>query len=847
MNHHRRIILPIPLYMIIAIICSPHLKLAGIEFTSPKVPYQISNLSNLQTLDLASSSVVIKNTEWLSRLSSLKYLNLSYIDLSESISLLNNAVRLPSIVELHLVNCLLPNHTAKSFLSPVKNSSNSFAVLDLDSNYLPSYAIYPWLFQFNGSLTDINLSDNQLFGTIPEALGTMRNLQTLDLTNNGLEGCIPSSFSNLVSLRELRLPGNNLNQDLPSLFGYLPKRSLQVMDLYGNQISGSLPDFTKFTALKELYLGLNQLNGSFPEEFEKKSNLLILDLADNRLNGLLPDLSAFGSLLELYFERNLLNGTLAEKLAPMSNLKSLGASSNFFQGIISETHVTNLSSLVYLDLSYNSLVINISAQWSPSFQLDIISLSSCKLGDSFPGWLRTQKNFSVLDVSNTGIIDSIPSWFWESLNQGIRYLNLSSNQIHGTVPDLMSGNLPIIDMSSNNFTGYIPLFPLDTVTLMLNDNMFSGSISSLCNLTILSHLDLSKNKLSGKLPDCWKNFDRMTILNLEFNEFTGSIPDSIGALVYVSMMSMRSNSLTGELPLSLNNCTSLRLLDLGENQLAGKIPEWFGESLSTLVVLSLPSNQFNETLPTNLCSLDRLQILDLSLNKISGNIPKCLENISGMTARSPDSTIEYNAIGLERTRLTYRARYVFKALLQWKGRQSEYQKTLGLVVSIDLSSNKLSGEIPSEITSLLALVALNLSRNSLTGPIPQDIGQLRRLDFLDLSRNDLLQSFDVSSYAGNPTLCGVPLPNRCLGDDEPRSSKDKDVTEEEFDDNLINKDFYVSIVVGFAIGFWGLCGSLILKDSWRHAYFRLFDTVRDRILVTMETSFARIQRRTSLK
>nr|GFD17008.1 receptor-like protein EIX2 [Tanacetum cinerariifolium] len=202
--------------------------------------------------------------------------------------------------------------------------------------------------------------------------------------------------------------------------------------------------------------------------------------------------------------------------------------------------------------------------------------------------------------------------------------------------------------------------------------------------------------------------------------------------------------------------------------------------------------------------------------------PKCLENISGMTARSPDSTIEYNAVGLERTRQTYRARYVFKALLQWKGRQSEYQKTLGLVVSIDLSSNKLIGEIPSEITSLLALVALNLSRNSLTGPIPQDIGQL---DFLDLSRNDLvngiptsfsqlsnlgsldlsfnnlsgriptstqLQSFDVSSYAGNSALCGAPLPNRCLGDDEPRSSKNEDVTEQESNDNLINKDFYVS-------------------------------------------------------
>ncbi|MFS7996906.1 putative leucine-rich repeat-containing, plant-type, leucine-rich repeat domain superfamily [Helianthus anomalus] len=51
-----------------------HLKLSNIELTSPKFPYQLGNISNLQTLDLASTSVVIKNTDWLAHHSSLKYL-----------------------------------------------------------------------------------------------------------------------------------------------------------------------------------------------------------------------------------------------------------------------------------------------------------------------------------------------------------------------------------------------------------------------------------------------------------------------------------------------------------------------------------------------------------------------------------------------------------------------------------------------------------------------------------------------------------------------------------------------------------------------------------------------------
>ncbi|CAH1428089.1 unnamed protein product [Lactuca virosa] len=643
---------------------------------SGEIGSSLLSLNSLTYLDLSGNSftptsIVLKNTDWLSHLSSLKYLNLSYIDLSDSLGLLNNAIRLPSLVDLRLVNCLLPNNTAKSFFPSMTNLSNSFAVLDINSNYLPASEIYPWLFKFSSSLTDINLSDNELLGIIPEEFGTFKNLQTLDLTNNGLEGGIPVSFGNLGNIRELFLSGNNLNQDLPSFFSNLPQMSLQVLDLYGNQLSGSLPDFTTFTALKELYLGQNQLNGSFPRDFEKISNLSILDLADNRINGFLPNLSVFTSLRELYFERNLLNGTLAEKLEPLSKLESLGASSNFFQGTISETHVANLSRLRYIDLSNNSLAIEIGSDWSATFQLETISLSSCKLGSSFPGWLRTQTNFSVLDISNTGINDSVPSWFWESLIPGIRYLNLSSNQIQGLIPDLdfISGNQPIIDMSSNNFSGNLPLFPLDIVTLKLNDNMLSGSISSLCNLTTLSLLDLSNNKLSGELPECWNTLNNLAILNLEDNGFIGVVPESMGALEFVSMISIRGNSLTGELPPSLRNCTSLLLLDLGENQLSGKIPEWLGESLSLLLVLSLQSNQFHGAIPTSLW----------------------------MTMRDRGtlrSSFEYNAVGLVRTRLAVRARVVFKVLLQWKGRQSEYQNTLRLVVSVDLSSNRLTGEIP---------------------------------------------------------------------------------------------------------------------------------------------------------
>nr|GEX66090.1 putative leucine-rich repeat protein, plant-type [Tanacetum cinerariifolium] len=303
---------------------------------------------------------------------------------------------------------------------------------------------------------------------------------------------------------------------------------------------------------------------------------------------------------------------------------------------------------VHLDLSLNSLVLELDFEWSPNFLLEVISLSSCKLGPSFPTWLQTQKNFSIIDISNTQIDDPVPDWFWKQLTPNLRYLNVSFNKIQGSVPDLMYGDQSYIDLSSNNFLGPVPWFPSNTQTLVLSNNMFSGSISFVCNFTTIGKLDLSKNQFLVELPNCWMNLTRLFYLNLESNNFSGVIPSSIGFLSYIGMLSMR-NSLTGELPSSLQSCTLLQLLDVGENNLYGLIPVWIRKCLTELCVLSLPSNGFNDTLPPSLCKLSKIKILDISINSIFGTIPKCLSNLKGMTKRVTEVMFfGVNTVGLER-------------------------------------------------------------------------------------------------------------------------------------------------------------------------------------------------------
>ncbi|XP_039687310.1 receptor-like protein EIX2 isoform X2 [Medicago truncatula] len=93
-----------------------------------------------------------------------------------------------------------------------------------------------------------------------------------------------------------------------------------------------------------------------------------------------------------------------------------------------------------------------------------------------------------------------------------------------------------------------------------------------------------------------------------------------------------------------------------------------------------------------------------------------------------------------------------------------------------------------------------------------------------------LQSRDASSYIGNPKLCGAPLNNCTITEENPKTAMPS--TENE-DDESIKESLYLGMGVGFAAGFWGICGSLFLIRKWRHAYFRFIYGVGNRLYVTL--------------
>jgi Leucine-rich repeat (LRR) protein len=460
------------------------------------IPHQLGNLSTLHYLNLGDNNLYVMNLQWLSGLPLLQHLDMSHVNLSQASDWLPDINKLPSLLELRLSDCYLSGSTPStpsinfSSLSTLDLSSNNFentsnilwvfglhnlVSLDLSFNWFQgpilvdlqnmtslrhldlsgnafNSSIPNWLYSFS-RLEFLNLRSNNLQGTISSSIGNLTSAISIDLSDNELGGKVPRSLGNLCNLREIGLSGNQWSQEISEVLESLSKcvsNGLEMLGLSYANLSGHLSDeIGQFKNLVTLDLGYNSISGPIPESIGNLSSLRLLDLDGNQLNGTLPQ--SFGQL---------------------SKIESVFIRSNMLEGVVSEVHFANLTKLADLVASQNRLTLEVPEDWIPPFKLIILNLGSWNLGLKFPSWLCAQNHLESLDISNTWILDMVPHSFWNLFSQ-IEYLNISHNRISGEIPNLLvifSTYYPIIDMSSNNFTGPLPCI--------------SSNVSSLIFLTI---------------------------------------------------------------------------------------------------------------------------------------------------------------------------------------------------------------------------------------------------------------------------------------------------------------------------------------------------------------------------
>ncbi|KAL0000114.1 hypothetical protein SO802_019716 [Lithocarpus litseifolius] len=218
---------------------------------------------------------------------------------------------------------------------------------------------------------------------------------------------------------------------------------------------------------------------------------------------------------------------------------------------------------------------------------------------------------------------------------------------------------------------------------------------------------------------------------------------------------LHGNKLTGSLPKAILDSSYLLTLDIRDNNIFGNIPDEI-DGLPNLKSLLLRGNNFSGLIPKKLCRLKMLSIIDLSKNSFSGTIPYCFMNIAFgklvesvfqygggtyiafLTGLIPYKSLLNVGFEIEGSYINFNTlvNTLVKIEILTKYKFDLYMgPILDMISVLDLSSNRLTGEIPPELGQLSSIHALNLSYNQLIGSIPRTFSNMTQIESLDLSHN----------------------------------------------------------------------------------------------------------------
>ncbi|XP_068309491.1 probable LRR receptor-like serine/threonine-protein kinase At3g47570 [Pyrus communis] len=600
-------------------------------------------------------------------------------------------------------------------------------------------------------LKGINFQYNNFTGTIPSWFGSFATLQKIGLDGNGFSGFIPAAIFNLSALEIIGLSMNQLSGSIPREIGNLTM--LKGIYIDDNKFKELPNEMGSLDQLEVLHAESNALKGSALVPVLNISSLTTLDLYGNNMSGSLPDniCEHLPSIQEFHLGKNQFDGLIPSKLWQCKELRVLVLEVNNFRGSVPKS-IGNLTYLTEIYLADNNLTGTIPDEIGDLSQLQILALNENNLNGVIPSKLFNLSMIRVIGLSFNQLSGSLPA------NIGLTFPNLEmlnvaeNNLVPGPLPNLSNASkLKVLDMNTNSFTGFLP-----STLCSLKNLIFLGLFSN--SLTI----DASTPQAASTLS-CLFNLRNLIYLDLGANPLNTTIPASRGNLsTSLRYVDISSSNIRGNIPIDIGNLSSLIILSLPNNQLSGAIPGSI-QRLQNLQGLYLYNNELRGHIPYELCQLNNLADLNLGGNRLFGSIPSCLWELKYILHLNLSSNSLVGPLSEDLGKL----RDLVDMDLSnnhFSGIIPDSIGGLQNMINLSLANNYLEGPIPSSFKTLLSLEFLDLSKNNLSGVIPKSLEALLYLKHLNLSFNKLqgeiptggpFGNFSADSFISNGALCGA--------------------------------------------------------------------------------------------
>lgn len=395
-----------------------------------KLPEAIGHLPNLEFLDLSYNEISYLPKS-LAELQALAQINMAFNPLGDEVP--------RELCELKGLRVLNFDYTGVKVIPDAMGNLRNLETLQASGNPFeyPFNLLYfrdPMLLVrfFCPDTTELNLSGCGL-QTVPRSIALLKSLERLDLSDNNIVS-LPVELGELKNLTELNLEGNPLEY---------PFRQLRCDD-FGNARTVHFLN----TDIQELNLSQAALVDIPPLLLRHTQHLQALNLASNRIKMLPDEFSELKMLTNLTLDNNGFK-YFPEAVCSLVNLEVLHFSRNRFEAL--PASICDLTALQQLVVGSNEL-LELPSELVHMASLEILVCSNNSL-KALPEGLGGLQRLRVLDCGCNDIA-ALPASV--GMLKALEVLDMRINEVAG-VPEEISECTSLVELDLSN--NEIPALP----------------------------------------------------------------------------------------------------------------------------------------------------------------------------------------------------------------------------------------------------------------------------------------------------------------------------------------------------------------------------------------------------